>query len=109
MRRLLRGGKGRLYYCQLSKQSDFSVLTGRNAPLLASALSNGSASLNVARLNTASLHLLSTVAEITLAVLHECGALRDFMAGIMAWVGENAAGHEGRCDCESAEEVHSLN
>lgn len=109
MRRLLRGGKGRLYYCQLSKEGDFSILTSRNAPLLASALSNSSASLNVARLNTASLHLLSTVAEITLAILHECSALRDFMTGIMAGVGEDAAGHKGRCDCESVEEMHDFN
>lgn len=61
-----------------------------------------------ARLEAAGLHFGGAVAEVALAVLHEGGALGDFVAGVMAGVGEDGGGHEGGGDCEGAEEMHGL-
>jgi hypothetical protein len=72
-----------------------SLLTGCKISLLTKVLCDGSAPLNGARLKTASLHLSSTMAEITLAVFHECSSLLDLVASIMAWVSQDAASQEG--------------
>lgn len=54
-------------------------LTGSNTSLLAGVLCHSSAATNSALLDTAGLHLGSTVAQVFLTVLHDLGTFSDLL------------------------------